>query len=728
MFYDDHYSAADAQNKPLASTCAEHINTGLASTSGERKCSSTEHNSEEDGRGFAEVSQTPIQRPSISQGDGNGIGLNTDECKVRNEGAGTDLRGKGKDKVTKPDIVATKSLEETERLVQEYKNNFGKSNSSAKSQSLPSLSSPNMSNEQTIQESLEPPRPFSIDRRSSEQVEGRIKVEVTHSKDSEQEEEEDGEPSLTDPRLKSKIAPEVLTNAALGTRVKTGVTSNDLVNHNNTPLTVGDEPSHLQSCKPANEEIPVRNGGKSDNKILSGTISYDGVPLSSSLSSSSSSFFSSSLSSSSSSSSAEGGSPMYAANAAIPIKGTEETTDVPSNLPGLPMFTDQESGDACMPSVCKERPRFEVHHCDYTPVGFPRFLELVLKVCSGHKVNEEEVGEANILKRICLSGWHLCCENGVWSVVEHGRSSISSENLSSTVKVQLSERLEALFHREEKVWTVIENPNVPDESLVVEPPVQNQILNGTLDELEDISADGDAVSNAEPDVSQAPAIKPQDDVNENAKNLTLATSKLSGAPASAGVLNSNSEHSLQGALHTAIQGIFHYMSKLRESPEEALDDSKHDGVVQSVCEPLCVALWNVLSVGLRKKRFIGKHTVWDVVENFKDVLSHVHRTVDWVNKKYACLGEPQKFQAFVCECLNIGHGTLHRWFESLLNQKGRLAKYYDQDGIMFKLPRGKLEEIVIDLLRISSLPFVLHSESWIKMQGYDLNGPAFAFE
>jgi len=132
---------------------------------------------------------------------------------------------------------------------------------------------------------------------------------------------------------------------------------------------------------------------------------------------------------------------------------------------------------------------------------------------------------------------------------------------------------------------------------------------------------------------------------------------------------------------------------------------------------------------LGKGLFFGKYTVWDVVKEFKEVSSHVCQTVDWVNTKYAFLGETQKFQAFVCECLNIGHDILPKWLKSLfrLNEK-KLNKYYNQDGIVFHLSREKLEELVSDLSRISSLRFDLNFEIWVRTQGYDLNKAAFTFE
>ena len=48
------------------------------------------------------------------------------------------------------------------------------------------------------------------------------------------------------------------------------------------------------------------------------------------------------------------------------------------------------------------------HQCDYTIVGSPRVLELVLKVCSRRKMDEEEVGEANTFTKICLFAVGIC--------------------------------------------------------------------------------------------------------------------------------------------------------------------------------------------------------------------------------------------------------------------------------------------------------------------------------
>ena len=86
------------------------------------------------------------------------------------------------------------------------------------------------------------------------------------------------------------------------------------------------------------------------------------------------------------------------------------------------------------------------------------------------------------------------------------------------------------------------------------------------------------------------------------------------------------------------------MSKFGGTPEEALDDRKHKDIVEGACEPLCKVLWNILSVGLRKKNFLRKYTLWNVVENFKDVSSHATKIVSWVNKRYVFLSEPQKFK------------------------------------------------------------------------------------
>ena len=374
--------------------------------------------------------------------------------------------------------------------------------------------------------------------------------------------------------------------------------------------------------------------------------------------------------------------------------GQEETTEIHETFPD--QWTDGR--DSCVP--------VDIHQCDFTTVGSPRVLELVLKVCSGHRVNEEEVGEANTFSRICLSGWHLRCENGLWFVVERGETHSGRDPLSSDVKIQLSGGLEALFHKDEKLWTVLENAHVINKPEVI----KNQSVhdNDTFAVAEDSS--NDVASKDRP-------VTP---------DLSPVQSKLPAIHAP--VPSSRAESSNQEVLHAGIQRIFQHMIEFGGSAEEALVNREHENITESICKSLCSALWNILSVGVRK-RFLVKYTVWNVVEEFKDVSSLVRRTVDWVNTRYASLGEPQKFQAFVCECLNIGQGTLHQWLERLLRQnKKRLEKYYSKDGIVFHPSREKLEELVLDLSRISSLTFELHFESWIKMQGYGLNEAAFTFE
>lgn len=126
--------------------------------------------------------------------------------------------------------------------------------------------------------------------------------------------------------------------------------------------------------------------------------------------------------------------------------------------------------------------------------------------------------------------------------------------------------------------------------------------------------------------------------------------------------------------------------------------------------------------------FFSSYTAWDVLYSFTDASEMVKRTVEWVNYKYTWLNEREKFQVFVCECLNIGEGTLHLWLQSLFREKKRLAKYYNQEGIVFQLSCEDLDGIVLDLSKISSLPFELHSESWMKVKSCAFSGPAFSFE
>lgn len=141
----------------------------------------------------------------------------------------------------------------------------------------------------------------------------------------------------------------------------------------------------------------------------------------------------------------------------------------------------------------------------------------------------------------------------------------------------------------------------------------------------------------------------------------------------------------------------------------------------------------MLSIGVRKK-FIGKYTLWNIVEELKDISGDVELAVNWVNNRCARLSDEQKFQAFVCECLNIGRGTLNQWLEEFIRQNktrgdGKIGKkFYSQSGIVFQLSGQTLEELVLDLSRISGLPFKINVERWIKTKGNSLHETPFTFE
>lgn len=380
---------------------------------------------------------------------------------------------------------------------------------------------------------------------------------------------------------------------------------------------------------------------------------------------------------------------------ARPVTDSVGSTEIHEKFRSRSVLVDKCTDGPCSSRVCDERLPVEIHQCDYTIISSPRVLKVVLRACSRHKANEEEVGEANKFSKICLSGWHLRCENGSWIVVEQGRSHSGCD--SPAIKIPLSERLDAFFHKEERLWTVIENVHVTNEAEEVKNPIQNQDVSDIFAGTENSSSD----------------FIPQD----QSGSCTV-------------VPNPRPESANQGPLHAAIQQFFQRMVTLRRSVVDALGHNKHETIIEIICKSLCSALWELLSAGLGKRPlFFGKYTVWDVVKEFKEVSSHVCQTVDWVNTKYASLGETEKFQAFVCECLNIGHGILPQWLKSLFRQnEKKLNKYYNQDGIVFHLSREKLEELVSDLSRISSLRFDLNFESWIRTQGYDLNKAAFTFE
>lgn len=416
-------------------------------------------------------------------------------------------------------------------------------------------------------------------------------------------------------------------------------------------------------------------------------------------------------------------------NLARPVTGPEDSTEIHQNFRPRSVLVDKWTEGRRMSCICLP---VEIHQCEYTTISSPRVLKVVLKAYSSHRANEEEVGEANKFSRICLSGWHLKCENGSWIVVDQANSRSVCDS-HSAVKIQLSERLDAFFHKEERIWTVIENVHVANESDDVKNHIQNQ-------DVTDVFARTENLSNvvAPQDQSVTSDLSPcnaHQDLNvtfsgDKAQDVAKTSFETRRPPVGSSTVfpNPRADSPNQRALHSAIQHISEKVITFRRSAKDGFGDTKYGTFVETICNFLCSALWDVLSVGLRK-RFFGKYTVWNVVEEFKDVLSHVRQTVDWVNTKYALLGETLKFQAFVCECLNIGNGTLHQWLESVFRQsKKKLNKYYRQDGIVFHLSRENLEELVSDLSRISSLRFELNFESWIRTQGYDPNKAAFAFE
>lgn len=691
MFVDEHYGVSDDTNRPPDFTdFVEQTDSALASADGE------------DGK---TEPRKKIGSSSISQADDN----SRDELLVSNEEADTSLREEVKDEFTEEFRETAKTFsDESGYAVQENEVNVDKHSSMNTDSSVMCEHVPND----------QAKKPLKLTKCSAE-----IDLLPGQIEDSETcETRGRADPASTDDRNGKAAA--ASSSGDKEARGEPNLTVTKLVNRSNKPSVDETSIIHESITQGSNENFH----GRANEEIPAQIESADSIP--------------------------ETTFPRTAPNAVVPSSpdesssdkagftrkrvtaDLEETTEIDETFPGISKMSDQRTdvGRSC---VYDERLPVDIHQCDFAIVGSPHLLRLVLKCCSGHKVNEEEVGEANTFSRICLSGWHLQCRNGLWVVVERGGTHRGGDTLSAAVKIQLSEGLEALFHKEEKLWTVIENEHVANKSEVGKNQIENQEVNDTYAATEDSSNDdtsqdrsvtpGRSSRNAQQDVNVTSSGDQARDVGTE-NQVTFETPELPGIYTTTRMPSSKAESSNEEVLHAVIQRIFQHMIEFTGSPEEALADRKDKNITESICKPLCSALWNILSVGLRK-RFLVKYTVWNVVEEFKDVSSHVRRTVDWVNNRYASLSETQKFQAFVCECLNIGLGTLHQWLERLLRQnKKSLDKYYGNDGIVFRLSREKLQELVLDLSRISSLPFELRFESWVKMQGYDLNDAAFTFE
>ena len=705
VFYDQHYGISDDVNSLGASASADWVN------------SSTE--SETAGENVSNEPRESVETSGISQEEENDSG---DEDFVPNEETDTVLCEEGDAQTTEqPAANATKGSDERECSTQENGKNFDNCCAALNSSSLamPEHALNGQTEGELSNSSVE-------NGQSPGQTDERIKSRIKNS--SWDESFSDGSESC---ETRSRVGPvstdEEMVSAAWTCHNKdTSVGANsgsELMDHNDKTLLLDKEKTikHVNIEYGSNENHPngitkedlVQNESSENTcetlvlRVAGGDNSSPSVP---------------------------DGTP-YAAEPVGTVIHSVETTDIQGGFPGCPVLADKGTDSHCASCVCDEQ-------CDYTTVSSPRVLELVLKICSGHKVNEEEVGEANKFSRICLSGWHLQCENGSWFVVEQRARQVDNHTLSSAVKVHLSDRLEAFFNNEDKLWTVVENEHVHDEHTVLTSEIRDQDLKDTFTVTESSSADQDGT----PEELVVTPILSQSNSWEDL-NVKLLDSKVNddgtGNPTKvkgpkpvgvyADVARSRTESSSHEALHAAIQGIFLHIFELGESLEEALDYSRHTGLVDSVCSPLCSALRNILSTGLRKK-LIGKYTLWNIVEELKDVSGDINMTVNWVNNRYACLSDAQKFQVFVYECLNIGRGTLHHWLEKFIRQNKTRSngkqgnKFYNHDGIVFQLSREKLEEMVLDLSRISDLPFKIHVESWINNQGVGLHETAFTFE
>ena len=384
---------------------------------------------------------------------------------------------------------------------------------------------------------------------------------------------------------------------------------------------------------------------------------------------------------------------------------------------------------------CGKSSSIQTHQCDNYIVGSARVLRLVLKMFSGYNAQEEEVGETNELSRICLSGWHLRYHNGTWQVEEQAQSSNGETPLFSGVGFHLPGGLKAIFHEDEKYWTVTGN-----QDLV---PTCQDREDATLSELHTLSQNEDVAllcrngMQDEEDASHHPQ-ESQDGSCEALNRIQLNDTPTRELHHNSYHFNSlhetqslRTQNTRKARLRAAIQRIFQHVKSSTKSQGDILDDSKHEKICEIVCGPLCTTLSDILSEGVRKKKALipVKYSVWNIVEHFRDVSSEADKIIQWVNgSRYTYLNESQRFKAFVCECLNIRNDALYRWFDGVLSPQEKLAKYYDQSGIVFQLSPEQLEELKLEISRLSFLPFNLHFDKWLKKKGFRSDKGAFAFE
>ena len=411
--------------------------------------------------------------------------------------------------------------------------------------------------------------------------------------------------------------------------------------------------------------------------------------------------------------------------------------------------SDRNPGENREPTVCPtcieiDSDEVDVHQCDYYIVGSPHVLKVVLRMCDEVSSDqEEEVGAKNKLSCICLSGIHLKCVKGLWTVEEAEDEDGEEEVIGPDDDLEslegkcfhLNGGITTVFLKQERRWEVrVTREGVKDQDLMPSEsprsspePVHPYLTiseetsphfsslprntasplilgNGTSTQFNGVPGNkvptqfsdvhGKKTSTQSSNVPGNRASKQNSSVSRN-ETTVLPVTPFDALPSE-----------VEKQIHGVVQELFKHTSAVSE---DALDGSKYRVVEDLVCQQLCAALGELfLSDRRRLKRCFFHHDVVYVLKEFQNVSNEVKPIVSELDKLPSA-SDQVKLTFFVCECLNMKNDALGVWIEHVLADEALpvLKEYYKDNSYILRLSSEERRGIVREVHRFRGLPFKL---------------------
>ena len=415
--------------------------------------------------------------------------------------------------------------------------------------------------------------------------------------------------------------------------------------------------------------------------------------------------------------------------------------------------SDRNPGENREPTVCPscieiDSDEVDVHQCDYYIVGSPHVLKVVLRMCDEVSSDqEEEVGAKNKLSCICLSGIHLKCVKGLWTVEEAEDEDGQEEVIGPDDDLEslegkcfhLNGGIITVFLKRERRWEVrVTREGVKDQDHMPEKSpiscaISPESVHPDLTISEETSPHFSSLPRNTPSTlilgngtskqfNGVPGNKvPTQFSDVHGKKTSTQSSNVPGSRAS----KQNSSDSgnetpvlpattsfdvlpseVEKQIHGVVQELFKHTSAVNE---DALDGSKYRVIEDLVCQQLCAALGELfLSDRRRLKRCFFHHDVLYVLKEFQNVSSEVKPIVSELDKLPSA-SDQVKLTFFVCECLNMKNDALGVWIEHVLADEALpvLKEYYKDNSYILRLSSEERRGIVREVHRFRGLPFKL---------------------